>query len=440
MIPEMRRKLGVALGVLCAAAMLSYAQERPPEEAQPPVQPQDPPALPPPPEVPSGQEAEPEAVVVLKGGQRMTGFLVEETPERIVLRIAGIKTPLKRKEVDRVEVLPPVQERYRKMRGLIDDSDVDGLLRLANWLRERAQWDSALAEIDQALSVKPDYPDAVQLRLLVQSQKELAERPRVGRPAQGAPEDQNDAPGTFPLLSDKEINTIKVFEIDLKDPPRITIPRAAVDQMLQNYKGHPLLPRTPEEQAMLYRASPTKVLDMMYRLKARELYPQVQVIDQPRAMRMFRDNVHSTWLMNSCATARCHGGEESGRLRLFSKRINTDPTVYTNFVILERYRLADGTPLINYDEPALSPLLLMGLPREQLPADQLHRAHPVVPAAEGRGDLWKPFFRNADDMRYQQAVAWIKAMYRPRPEYPIEYRPPTPEAIAPAANEVPVER
>ena len=66
-------------------------------------------------------------------------------------------------------------------------------------------------------------------------------------------------------------------------------------------------------------------------------------------MRLFRDNVHSTWLMNSCATSRCHGGAESGRLRLFNKRVNTDQTVYTNFIILARYRLPDGLPLMVSD-------------------------------------------------------------------------------------------
>ena len=42
---------------------------------------------------------------------------------------------------------------------------------------------------------------------------------------------------------------------------------------------------------------------------------------------------------------------------LASKRPSAEATVYTNFLILERYRLPDGTPMISYEEPARSPLL-----------------------------------------------------------------------------------
>jgi hypothetical protein len=403
-----------------------------------------PPPTPPPPleQQPEAAEAEHadagrEAVVVLKDGQRFNGFLVQRLPDRTVLRIAGIDTPIRNTLIDRVEVLPPVLDRYRQMRSVIDDTDVDRLLLLAEWLRVRAEWDLALEEIDQVLAVSPGHPDGERMRLLVISQRELAHRPKTDRPGgEGAgPALPPDPQANFPLLSPREINLIKVYEIDLKNPPRIVIPREVVDQLLQMYKGDRRVPQTPEEQAMLYRSSPTRVLDLMFRLRARELYERVQVVDQPRSMRLFRDDVHRTWIMNSCATARCHGGAEAGRLQLYTKRPNTEPTVYTNFIILDRYRLPDGTQLINYDEPADSPLLQMGLPREP----STH-PHPLVPSLDGRGDLWRPFFRSKDDFRFQQAVEWIKSMYRPRPDYPIDYRPPTPEAITPDPDEVPVFR
>jgi hypothetical protein len=424
-----------AAAVLGASLLAQPPAEEPraPEPA-PAANPEQALAVQPPAEQPPA-EANPETVVILKDGQRFTGFMIERTPEKVVLRIAGIDMTLKASSVERVEVLAPVEERYRQMRAVIDDSDAEQLLMLAEWLRVRARWDLALQEIDQALAAKPGHPEALKLRLLVQSEKELAEKPRVPRNVHGAGPGAQEGEPAFPLLSPAEINTIKVFEINLKDPPRMAIPRETVDQLIESYKNDRRMPQTPEERALLHRASPSKVLDLMFKLRARELYPQVKVIDQPRSMRLFRDSVHGTWLMNSCATTRCHGGAESGRLRLFNKRINTDETVYTNFVILERYRLPDGKPLINYDEPGESPLLQMGLAR-----DVSKYPHPVVPAAEARGDLWKPFFRNVDEMRFQQAIEWIKAMYRPRPEYPIEYKPPTPEAVMPAADEGPVER
>ena len=36
---------------------------------------------------------------------------------------------------------------------------------------------------------------------------------------------------------------------------------------------------------------------------------------------------------------------------------STDQVAYTNFLILERFKLDNGMPLINYAEPARSPLL-----------------------------------------------------------------------------------
>jgi hypothetical protein len=192
------------------------------------------------------------------------------------------------------------------------------------------------------------------------------------------------------------------------------------------------MPRTREGQAALYRASPARILDLMFRVRARNLYSEVKVLDQPRSMRQFRDELHRSWIINSCATTRCHGGNEAGRLRLHNRRPGSDQTLYTNFLILERFRLADDTPLINYEDAGRSPLLHMGLPR-----DSSRFAHPVVPGADGRGDLWKPAFRSPTDRRFLEATEWIMSMYRPRPDYPIEYTPPTSE---PGTGSAPVER
>jgi hypothetical protein len=148
-------------------------------------------------------------------------------------------------------------------------------------------------------------------------------------------------------------------------------------------------------------------------------------------MERFRNDVHRTWLINGCATTRCHGGEKAGRLYLSTTRVNTDETAYTNFLIVDRYRTDSGIGLINYEEPVRSPLLQAGLPRK----DALY-PHPEVPGPNGRGDLWRPVFRSTRDTGYEQAVEWIQSMYRPRPEYPVEYTPPRPSVAAPPAQQV----
>jgi hypothetical protein len=403
-----------------------------------------------------------EAVVQLRDGQRFSGILVERTPERVVLKIAGIDTPIRDELIDRVMVLPPVRERYLAMRAALEPEDIRGILLLVEWLRAREQWDLALYEVDQVLTTFPNDPEARRLRLLIISQRNLADRARQraeeaareqpGRNAGGEgegseaglppapagglrPRTAPPAPvddGDFPLLTDAQINLIKVYELDLSSPPRLLIDRSTITRLITEYGEDPQMPRTREDQAMLYRASPARVLDLMFRVRARNLYSEVKVLDQPRSMRLFRDEVHRSWIINSCATTRCHGGSEAGRLRLYNRRPGSDQTVYTNFLILERFRLADGTPLINYDDPARSPLLHMGLPRAGS-----RYPHPPVPAADGRADLWRPTFRNAVDRRFIEATEWINSMYRPRPEYPIEYTPPTSSELAPSG---PIER
>ncbi|MEX2218231.1 MAG: hypothetical protein WD749_05675 [Phycisphaerales bacterium] len=374
-----------------------------------------------------------ETVVILKDGRRFSGELVARSADRVTLRIAGIDTPFAMTIVERVDVLPPVLERYRIMRAAIDDTDAERRVLLVEWLRARQQWDLAVAELDDILAQHPDNADARKLKLLIEAQRALGKRPAPQNVLPGA-----RIPGPipdFPLLPDHDINLIKVYEVDLTDPPRMVIDRATVTRLLDEHIADERVPRTPAEREALYRASPARVLDLMFKVQARDLYGHVRVLDQPRPMRLFRDNVHRTLVANYCATTRCHGGEEAGRLKLAAVRPNSEPTVYTNFLILERYRLPDGSAMIDYDNPAKSILLQFALPREAAEVD-----HPIVPGHAGRGDLWRPFFRSTDDGRYKDAVEWMRSMYRPRPQYPIDFRGPGQEPVVPKPGEPPVER
>jgi hypothetical protein len=49
---------------------------------------------------------------------------------------------------------------------------------------------------------------------------------------------------------------------------------------------------------------------------------------------------------------------------------------------------------------------------------------------------WQPIFRGPQDEKYEQALEWIKSMYSPRPEYPVDYKAPVPhpKPVAPAAD------
>lgn len=375
-----------------------------------------------------------DVIVVQTDGQRLEGVLVMRTQQEVLVRIAGVEARIPASKVERVIALETPAQRYRQMRSMIGDEDVSRLLMLANWLQKRRMYTEALTEVEQVLSVSPNEGEALRMQRVLQELVRL-EQSSVGRAPEEGEVDDRPAPGKrptraeFPVLRPDQINLIKVYEVDTRSAPRLVIARAVIDRLLNEFADSPLIPATREGRQAFYRKKPAEILDIMFRVRARNLYERVEVLDQPRSMRLFRDNVHSAWLINSCATTRCHGGSASGRLRLTNYRPNSDEAVYTNFLILERFVTKDGKKLLDYAEPEKSVLLHMGLPRD----DSMH-PHPVV---EG----WRPVFRSREARRYREAIEWMRAMYRPRPDYPISYRPPgeaESESLPP--QEGPIER
>jgi hypothetical protein len=365
-----------------------------------------------------------EVEVVLTDGRRLAGVLVERSPDRLVLRVGGVDITLPGEGVAQVARVPGVEERYEALRAAIDPKDADELVRLAEWLRSKGRLDLALWEVDRALEAEPLHARARELRREILAQQELRES--AGRPAgpRPSPPPRQSAP-PFPLLTPEQINIIRVYEVDLRNPPRMVIPRDVVRRFLTDYAGRQVeglgtVPATPEGHDLFVRQAPADILAWFFAARARELYPLVQVKENPASMRMFIRDVNATWLTNTCATTRCHGGEEAGRLWLYPLKPSSDGAAYTNFLILDRFRTGDGAALIDYDQPERSVLLQYALPR-----DQVARAHPD---ADAPGRKWRPAFRGRDDDRYEKALAWIRAMYKPRPAYPVDYEPPVPGA------------
>ncbi|MEM8758511.1 MAG: tetratricopeptide repeat protein [Planctomycetota bacterium] len=428
------RPLRTALAIACLAVLATPAGVAI-------AQTQDTPA-PPPSETPAEPNADPvaetprEATVVLQDGQVLTGRLLEQTDARVVLRINGVRTTIDTRRIRELYIRPPVDQRHRAFRLTIADDDVEGLIRLAEWAIEQGRPDLAINDLERALEVDPFSARARELRTVAREAQRLIEAQRPAEPApspsdSGEPGDQNrpDQPATrtpakdrdtFPLIDADDVNIIRVFEVDLDRPPRLRIERSAMEAVFEDFAGHPGVPSTEAGRQALLDAPPSEQLALLFRLRAREHYANVQVLAEPDALRRFRDDVFRGWLSNSCSTTRCHGGTEAGRLRLANAG-RTDPRVYlTNLVILERFRTEDGSPLIDFEEPASSLLLQAGLPR--------HAA--AVPHPEVRG--WRPVFRGATDGNFGKAVRWIEGMYVPRPAYSIDYTPPAASEPSPA--------
>jgi hypothetical protein len=372
-----------------------------------------------------------EASVYLKDGRRMTGFLVSRTEKETILKIEGVNSPIDEALIDRVEIMPPVVERYKVLRAAIPDDDADRLVLLARWLLARKQYDLALAELKPVIEKRPELSEARQLRTLIEQQKivdeaSAAARAKRGNVPVGTP-GANEGKPEFPTLSSDDINLMRVFQSDLDDPPKMVVPRELIDEIIRQHATSPLVPSTQEGREALYRKRPAQILRLLFELKARDLYGMVRVLDDPASMKRFRDDVWRGWVMNSCASNRCHGGQEAGRLWLLNARTNAEPTVYTNLMILHQFKLPDGTPLINYDKPAESPLLQMALRSEES-----KRPHPRVDSLTKGGERYRHIFSSPQDRKFQDTVEWIKSMYVPQGrDYPIKYTPPVPASARP---------
>jgi hypothetical protein len=223
-------------------------------------------------------------------------------------------------------------------------------------------------------------------------------------------------------LSEAQINVMRIYEYDLRDPVRVTVPNALIDKIIDIYGDDPRVPQGERARRAMQRWRPEQIMRLMFELQARDLYTMVTVEEDPPAIKQFKNEVHATWFQNTCATSRCHGGGQAGRFWLARGGRYRDETVYTNLYILLNYRLADGRPLIDFEDPSASPLLQLALARENSAFP-----HPQV-VTGSRGQRFRAPFQSESESQYRDAMAWIRMMYQPRPEYPLEYElavPPT---------------
>lgn len=369
-----------------------------------------------------------EIILTTRDGRQFSGMLVKRNDQGLTLDIAGVPTNFKAADIEKVRELPPVLERYAQMVKAVPADDLDRRIELINWLSDRRHGDIAVLEAERLAARNPRSATVKRLlddlklknELLKPREPAAVEKPEKSTETEGtrepAPESTAIPVSEFPLLTAKQINLIKVFELDLNSEPNLIIPRPVVQQLLDTYASSPLVPATREGKEAILRQTPLQTMDLIYRLKARDFYDRVTVVDHPETIRRFRDDVHRAVVLNSCATNMCHGGSEAGRLVLGTYRPNADPTLYTNFYILQKFRTKSDEGLLNFENPERSALVQLGMPR-----DVARIKHPPV-MRDGR-DVWRPSFSGPDDRRAVATVEWIKSLYRPRPSYELEYVP-----------------
>jgi hypothetical protein len=345
-------------------------------------------------------------MVMLNGGQKRVGVIVEDTFDHVIVNIDGIRTKLVREAVDYVILRPTFDQQYRNYKS--SARTPRQRLQMCQWLVDLRHYKLALDELAELISDDPG-PDAIQLLNVVKAQLAMTRRdPTPVEPRN----DEEDSLLPAQILSTKDVNLMRVYEIDFDRPPQVAVDPATIRTMIELYGTSSVIPASERDRRALYRADSIEIVEVLFTLKARDLYPEINVITEPFALNLFRRRVHNAWLLNTCATARCHGGVDAGRFFLHRRSHKDQRVRYTNLLILERLDVDPDWPLVNYDEPMMSLIVQYGLPRHLA-----RRPHPDVSG-------WKPVFGRGGQRLLRDTVAWIESMMQPRPDYPVDYEPP----------------
>ncbi len=369
-----------------------------------------------------------DGVIYLRNGSTIQAKVFADDFDQVEYEVSGIRNRVDRSRVMQVLLEPPFEEKLQRFRESIKPGEVRKRLALAQWLVDQKRYDLAREEL-VPLTKEADLPEARDLLRQVEAQLALGGPAATG----GAPEeDDGAAPGRerrqpdrgpvdtkdlLPsrLLSVDDVNVIRVYEVDLSKPPRLEVPPQVIRDMITSYGSSALIPAGNEARNQLFNWEAPRLLKLLFDLKARDLYPRVRVLSEPWALNLFRTRVHDAWVIPNCATSKCHGGIDAGRFFLHRRASKDERVRYTNLLILLRSKL--DHPVVDFTDPESSLLIQYALPR-----DQARYPHPEVPG-------WKPVFTGTAKGLKADTLQWIRAMYQPRPDYPVDYEPPHLDAI-----------
>ncbi len=355
-------------------------------------------------------------IISLRDGTTLRATIISDEYEGVTYEIAQVPNLLKREHVLSVTLLPSIEDQLEKLKLTIPKDDVTRRLQLARWLMQEGRPDLAVVELEQLATDSPSH-DAV-ASLLAVARRANEARQAVAPTVEGSAGTAPSNPYLGRLLTPEEVNLIRVFEVDLNDPPRLSIDPSTVRDLLTQYSTSKFVPAEEADRERLVRADSVEVLRLMFALKAREFYPRVKVVNDPTSMRLFARNVYTRWLIPNCATSRCHGGTDAGDFFLHGANANDDQVRTTNLLTLLRKEI-DGAPLVDFGSPRDSLVIQYGLPR--------HLARTPHPAVKG----WTPALGRAADRMAAEAEMWIRSMYQPRPDYTVDWEPPARPPLPP---------
>jgi len=218
------------------------------------------------------------------------------------------------------------------------------------------------------------------------------------------------------FLSADQINVIRQRELRSDDTVRVRFNPGVVAAYLRE---------SGEDPAEFASLDPTEQALRVIGLGDPEVSAGVKILSDPAALEVFHRRIEPKIIVG-CAAARCHGDSETaGDFFLYRDAVTT-PQWYTNFYILQQYRLKiESQPsvwgsgpverrMVDRTHPRQSLLIQYGLPR----ADA-ELAHPPV-------NGWNPLYTGDQDEYYAEMMNWIGQSLIPLdPDFGFKFSLPT---------------
>lgn len=103
-------------------------------------------------------------VIVLNTGGRVEGKIIEENVDEVLVKTPYGMTRIRFEDIENIERKPTVWEIYTEKSTKIDDFDVDGHWKLAQWCKDQRGLEQEYkTELELILSLKPDHKEAGEL-------------------------------------------------------------------------------------------------------------------------------------------------------------------------------------------------------------------------------------------------------------------------------------
>jgi hypothetical protein len=313
------------------------------------------------------------------------------------------------------------QDEYQQRLAKIDPKSAQDHFDLAKWASTNGLLETALAEVEQALKIKPGNDEYDALRRQIEARIKLEATATTRGGAAPGPKVGEPASPQKPLLSDQDMAVVRQAELSL-DPRVAESPTVEFkNKCLENV----MAAMNPKDAKALKNQAPIEQARFM--LANAASFPGIQglandvvIKGNPKVLADFQSKVWPV-VQGSCASTACHATEKGkGGLKLFNISGDKDKLAVTNFVLLDGYVNKDGLRMIDRDHPERSLLLQYGLA-----ASEAQVPHPSLGAAGAPSiPIANPPFKTARSDAYQKVYDWILELKMPHPDYPIKYQPP----------------